>query len=335
MIIKHDSLCTRVMYGLVLIIIALFFTSARVSDGWSQGRSPQQLTFSISAQEGSCDRSVALYQGERITLKFPQKVQVSVPSQDQLVKLFISGRLVVISPLVQPQPHTQSTSGFPALSITTELVSGETFICRFEVLPRGHLLEGDKPVELIRIISAREERRQEDEAISLIQRRLKRLRQPQSEPRDTNDNYARLDRLLEHWQKQHSRDVIHQVFGASKLMLSSPTPLRAQENLIYITIERVMLSNEQAYLRVSLRNHSQERFNLHRVSYIPPDQSSSITLWTSSQVREGERISAPPNGQEQVLVLQGPINLLKSESLIFEEEGQRDVSINLSMMTEL
>ena len=127
----------------------LIFNMVFIPHASSQGKPPHQLTFSISTQEGSCDRSIALYQGERITLKFPQKVQVSVPSHDQLVKLFISGRLVVVNPLTRRLPQDTSRSGFPAVSVTTELVSGETFICRFEILPRINLREGDQgPADL-------------------------------------------------------------------------------------------------------------------------------------------------------------------------------------------
>ena len=319
----------QTMFFSLLVLSVVFMPEA-----WSQGKSPQQLTFSISAQEGSCDRSVALYQGERITLKFPQKVQVSVPGHDRLVKLFISGRLVVVTPLSQ-QPPGRSRSGFPAVSVTTELVSGETFICRFDILPRVNLREGDQPVELIRVISVQEERRREDEAITLIQSRLQRLRQNYPESQVDSHQYSRLDQLLQHWQKQVSQDAIHKVFGSPHLILSSPTPLRAQEHLIYITIERVMVSNDLVYLRIGLRNHSQERFVLHRIFYIPPDEKRAMTLWTPSHLPDGATISAPPNGQEKLLVLTAPLHILQSQKLVFEGEDRRNISIDISAINEL
>ena len=332
-VLSTYSYCHIRVCGLLTSVLITLYMS--LTHGWSQGQPPQQLTFLISAQEGSCDRSVALYHGERITLTFPDTIQVSVPSQDRLVKLFISGRLVVITPLAQSLPDKQTKTKFPAVSITTELVSGETFICQFEVLPRTYLLEGDKPINLIRIVSKEKKRRRENEAIQLIQMRLKHLERTQSDDQDLNSDYVHLDQLLNHWREQTSRYAIANVLGAPNLRLSSAIPLRTQKHLIYITIERVIISHHLAYLRVKLRNHSQTTFNLHRIVCLPPDGSKAVTLWTPSHLREGETLSALPNGQAQIMVLHAPVHLLRSKHLVFEGEGQRKVSVDLSSLSEL
>lgn len=331
-----NGLTLRSASSIRWVISAFIFTCAFQRRAQAQWGSPRQLTFSISAQEGSCDRSVALYQGERLTLKFPQKVQVSVPSQDQLVKLFISGRLVVISPLDTPHTEGQKRLKFPSLSVTTELLSGETFICRFTILSRNRLREGDQPVELIRVISAHAERRREDEAIKLIQERLTAHNQTSGTRRGHHiTDHTRLDRLLKHWRKRISEETMQQVFGASHLTISSATPLRAQEHLIYVTIERVMVSQDRVYLRMSLRNHSQERFNLHRIFYIPPDESRAMTLWSLSLSSDGHQVSLPPNGRARVMVIESAINILRSKRLVFEGEDHREVSLDLSELDEL
>ena len=337
--------------------------------GHAQGS--QELTFSLSEYGGSCDQPIALYRGERLTIKFPREVLVSVPSHDDVVKIFISGRLAVMSAVSLKNTRAKPTREVSRLSVTTELKGGETFICRFDVLASHLLRDAHQKVDLIRVIPADRERDRQRNAVALVAERLRALTAQERTPSiDSNADLAStdqktnaetsttrlgrsrsapklnapLDQLLTQWRHVLRRRAIEDLLSAENLLISHPTPLRAQADLIYVTLERALVSGDDAFLRVELRNRASDDFKLHRVSYRTPKMMRPKTLWplgTQSQIGrdlEEESIEAwvvRADGRTHRRIIKAPLEIFNNGELTFQGEGKRSVTLSLPPLDEL
>ena len=216
-------------------------------------------------------QSIALFDGLRLTLQFPSKVRVAVPSHDHMLDIFISGRLIVINPSQKRRTDRKQ------VTLTTELSSHQAFICQFEVFDQSQLRELNKPLELIRVQSRQAQELIEAEVLELLGAYIEHSshfainsNEKKTVLTSPNERSNRLSsksiKRIESWQKKLEQESIQKLLLASDFQVSSLPPLRAQDNLIYIVIERAIRSQKHLFLRVKLRNRSQVCLNLSRSS---------------------------------------------------------------------
>ena len=323
-----------------LIGLSLICTSSLAEDQTTEKRTSTQLTYLISERDGSCAQPVILKRGNRVTLNFPSPVRVSVPSRDQRVNLFISGRLVVVSAMGSAshagERSHKRTERSAQVSVTTELKSGETFICDFVIPSRDAKLH-ESSIKLIRVLSAETERLRERDAVRLIKQRMSVLRS--SDDQTQHSSYQELDQALKTWRELAMAESLHQALGSNHFQVSDPRPLRAQEHLIYITLERVIISETRIYLRALLRNHSQDTFELKEVFYTRADRAQPVVIWRRDQRSESRNVftplSVPADAQSYPMLLTAQRELLTSDALVFVGDRGRDITLKLEAFDEL
>ena len=324
-----------------LISLSLVSLTSLAQDQTTEGRKSAQLTYLISERDGACAQPVILKRGDRVTLNFPSPVRVSVPSRDQRVNLFISGRLVVVSAATSAghaaKRSHKRTEGSAQVSVTTELKSGETFICDFVIPSSDDQRHRERSIKLIRVLSAETERLRERDAVRLIKQRMNVLRS--SDDQTQHSSYQELDQALKTWRELAMAESLNQALGSNHFQVSDPRPLRAQEHLIYITLERVIVSETRIYLRALLRNHSQDTFELKKVFYTRADQAQSVVIWRRDQRSDALNIptslSVPADAESYPILLTAQREFLTSDELVFVGDRDRDITLKLEAFDEL
>lgn len=334
---KHSTAClfhSQLLLAIVLLLITWQLSFAKA---------PKQLSVPMDQSGGSCPQSIALYDGLRLTLQFPSKVRVAVPSHDQMIDIFISGRLIVINPSSKRRVDRNQ------VTLTTELSSHQAFICKFELFTQSQLREQGKPVELIRIQSRQTQEILEIEALNLLgaylednltQKTGARLGSESRKPRNQKPNAAKKTwsprslKLLESWQKRVAQHSIHKLLVAPDFQVSSQPPLRAQDHLIYVVIERIIRSQQRLFLRIKLYNRSQAVFELDRVYYDSSTQLIPQHLWSiDSQKQAIKSLRIKAGGQAQYLTLTAPLDLLRA-TLSFASLDERVVKVDMTSFSE-
>lgn len=307
-----------------LCLIICFITDLIVFD-FSYAKPPHQLEFLLSDSEGACQQSVALYEGSRLTMQFPNKVRVAVPSQDQLLDIFISGSLIVINP-TQGRIQAQNK-----VSLTAELNNGRAFICTFDLFPKRALRESSAPVELIRVKSSNQLRKAESDSIDLLIKHL-----DPSTQQDQNTHSPHLAMAVHQWNQRVIDQSRYSLMSAEDFQISSLTPVRAQSHLIYLIVERVIRAQQTLYLRVSLQNRSQETFYLRQIHYFPKGSVKSRILWGMGQVDQHPKtVSVQANDPPILIGLSAPLSLLSGSPLYFTSINGRTIALHMQSFSEL
>ena len=289
-----------------------------------QAQPPHQLEFWLDDGGGACNQNIALYDGLRLTMQFPDPVRVAVPSHDQVVDLFISGTLIVLS------PHRDRIHQQQKISMTAQLKSGHAFICTFDILPKRLLRDHSTPVELIRVRSKTQLRQAQSTAFHLLSDYLSSQSHPSTPPSTA------LSTLIDQWTDRINEYSRLDLLSADDFKVSSSTPVRAQKHLIYVTIDRIIRSRKMLYIRILLHNRSQAVFQLKKVHYFPKGQAISKVLWppedshqlTTPAVVEAKR-------QPQVISLSAPTTLLTESPLYFTGIDGRSIPVMMDSFEEL
>ena len=291
------------------------------TSSWSQdGVQTAQRTFSMSSTSGACQPEVPLYRGSQLTLHFPRDVRVAIPSTEEGTQIFVNGRLVVVKafPLESQQRPQHSPK---QMSVTVELQSGESFYCPIALLSPSP--DHPQSVELIRVIDQSEQERQLQEFNALL---LKLIQKTSPIP-------SQLHQQIQRYEKELMQRGIDQFLSASHLSISDSIPLRAQDELIYVTIVRAFKLEDKLYLRVQLRNHSQDPFTLDQVDYLFTEDAPRKRVWprqTSTTHLSSSPMIIIPSGQPYFLAIQLPSSAIQTGSLIFRGKNGRTISISLS-----
>lgn len=326
-----------------LLIIITFSLSFSFPFYPAFGQAPRQLNVLIDKTGGSCPQSIAIFDGLRLTLQFPSKVRVAVPSHDHMLDIFISGRLIVINPSQKRRKDRQQ------VTLTTELSSHQAFICQFEIFDQTQLREHNKPLELIRVQNRQAQELIEAEAIELLSNYIERSSQftfnsnknsQKKNPLLTSPNElsTRLSsqsiKRIESWQKKLEQESIQKLLLASDFQVSSLPPLRAQENLIYIVIERVIRSQQNVFLRVKLRNRSQAMFELKQVKYSSSSLDLPNVLWSvTDQNQLIRQVLLKADEEAKYLSLKAPLDLLDSILSFISTDG-RSIQVDMRAFNE-
>lgn len=285
---------------------------------------PHQLEFYVDDTGGACHQSIALYDGLRLTMQFPHPVRVAVPSHDQVVDLFISGTLIVLSPN-QNRAQTQHK-----ISVTAELDNGHAFICTFDLFTRAQLREKSAPVELIRIRSKSQRHQIQSTAIHLLSEYLAH------HTHKSITQSSALSAIIETWANKISEQAKLDLMSTTHFHVSSPIPVRAQKHLIYVTIERVIRSDTALYLRVRLHNRSQTAFQLKKIYFFPKGQDKAQMLWpTEHNMASRSAISIEAGRHPQVISLSAPISILNDSPIYFTSVDGRSIPVIMSTFSEL
>ena len=127
---------------------------------------------------------------------------------------------------------------------------------------------------------------------------------------------------------------IQNLLLASDFQVSSPTPLRAQENLIYIVVERAIRSQQHLFLRVKLRNRSQATFELKQVQYSSSSLGLPNVLWSiADQNQPSHQVLLKAGEEARYLSLKAPLDLLSSV-LSFTSTDGRSVKVDMRAFNE-
>jgi hypothetical protein len=307
-----------------LCLIICLITDLIVFD-FSYAKPPHQLEFLLSDSEGACQQSIALYEGSRLTMQFPNKVRVAVPSQDQLLDIFISGSLIVINP-TQGRIQTQNK-----VSLTAELNNGRAFICTFDLFPKRALRESSAPVELIRVKSSNQLRKIESDSIDLLIKHL-----TLSTQQDQASHSPHLATVVHQWTQRVIDQSRHSLMSAEDFQISSLTPVRAQSHLIYLIVERVIRAQQTLYLRISLQNRSQETFHLRQIHYVPKGSTKAHILWGMEQIDHPLKDVIVQADDPPILIgLSAPLSLLSGSPLYFTSADGRIVALHMQSFSEL
>ena len=321
-------------------LVVLFLNTISIS---SLAKPPKVLNLTMSRQSGSCHSSIALYEGARIIMQLPHAVRVAIPSKDHLVDIFVSEQLVVLHPSAQHRSHTHKIP--ETVSLTLELSTGATFICSFELFKRNELLDPTSLIELIKVHAADELRQAESAAIDLLQGALTRdlSNTPKTDISEASTkSLTSLNKMIISWRKRLKRQIIENMLMADDFKVSSITPLRAQEHLIYITIERAITAQKELSFRAILHNRSQAPFELSRVYFFERASAQPSEVWPR---RLQDVMSDTLNDQSKVVLISGqsplklaftaPITALTGSPLYFESRDGRTIAVQLSQLTEL
>ena len=299
----------------------------------------KEVEFVLAPSGGACTQTIALYEDTRLTIQFPQAVRVAIPSVDDSLELFINESLIVISPKKDLFNH-HSTPPSPShfkktVSITTELQSGQAFLCTFDLFPKSILKDQTQNIELIRIRYQSQDEKVESKAIRLLNRYMSNLIDHDVlKLKDFAQTSPHLHQRITQWRNEISTNAISTFLNAPDFKVSSLPKLRAQNHLIYINIERAIKSNDMLYLRVSLQNRSQAQFTLKTISAQPLNRDEKETLLWSKQVGQSPlqlRVGHAPT----LMSLQLPYPLAKNCLLHFQSSNGRQVSLDLTQFTEL
>ena len=323
----------------VLVVISVLTT-----DQLTLARAPKQLSISMDQTGGSCPQSIALYDGLRLTFQFPSKVRVAVPSHDQMIDIFISGRLIVIN------PSAERRSDRNQVTLTTELGSHQAFICQFELFNQSELREQNQPFELVRIQDQNALEAIESKALNLlgayIRKSLSRRSDSKADSVSKNIHNEKITKpeemiskkgikLIKSWQQKLAQHSIQNLLQASDFKISSFPPLRAQDHLIYVVVERVIRSQQRLFLRIKLLNRSQGLFELDRVYYESSSQALAKVLWSiDHQEHLLKKVQLQAGEKAQYLSLTAPLDLLQSTKLSFASLDGRVVKIDMSSFSE-
>lgn len=289
----------------------------------AQDTAAAQLHFSLSHRHGSCDRPVPLMREQRITLHFPRPVRVALTSSEAELSIFISGRLVVVHALSRSEKGALDAPS--VVSVTTELESGESFICQFSLTQTSQPQE-QRPIELIRV----SDQSWIDRTKKQVLEELKAILSGRSSMADKEVSQA-----LEEWRKQERSLALLSIMGAPDLQISDHTPLRAQDHLIYVTLERAIIAQQELVVRFSLHNRSQDEFALKQVEYIPAPDAQPISMWSQRIDDSPTPMILKPNGERQLLSLAVPRAALFNGEIQFISTDGRKVHLELTSLEEL
>ena len=232
---------------------------------------------------------------------------------------------------------------------SAELNSHQAFICQFEIFDQSHLRKHQQPLELMRIQSRQAQELVEAEALDLLNAYIERSSQfafdKNKRPKKKALVLTSLSELknrlssksietIESWKKKLEQESIQKMLLASDFQVSSKPPLRAQENLIYIIIERVIRSQQHLFLRIKLKNRSQAMFELKQVQYSSSSPSLPNILWSNAdtgQLISQVRLNA---GEEaKYLSLKAPLDLL-NYILLFTSTDGRSIQVDMRAFNE-
>lgn len=340
------KLTLRLLLLPLLLPLLLLFGFGLAQHTFAQA--PKQVQFMLGDDGGSCPNSIALYDGLRLTFQFPSKVRVAVPSHDQMIDIFISGRLIVVN------PSSNRRSDQSQVTLTTELSSHQAFICKFTLFDQQALREHDQPIELIRVQSQQGQKRIESEALELLAMYMKQSAlssQTQTQSSSTLSPFLSKQALskqaqvfIASWQANIEQQHIQRLMTARDFELSANRPVRAQEHLIYVVIERVIRAHHLLHLRVKLQNHSQKNFELYQVYSQPKNINKSSTLptfptaslWSINQPNQiVKTLNLKAGDGAHYLSLSAPQSVLKDSLLIFRSTDGRSIHIDMSEFDEL
>ncbi|MAD61213.1 MAG: hypothetical protein CMH49_06870 [Myxococcales bacterium] len=338
---KNKKLHSKALIASQLFLVII---SVLTTDQLTLARAPKQLSIPMNQTGGSCPQSIALYDGLRLTFQFPSKVRVAVPSHDQMIDIFISGRLIVIN------PSAERRSDRNQVTLTTELDSHQAFICQFELFAQSELREQNQPFELVRIQDQNAQEAVESKALNLlgayIRESLNRRSDSVADSVSKNIQNKKTTqpeeiiskkgiKLIKSWQQKLAQHSIQGLLQASDFKVSSLPPLRAQDHLIYVVIERVIRSQQRLFLRIKLLNRSQNLFELDQIYSESSSQALPSILWsTDNQEQLLKKIQLQAGEKAQYMSLTAPLDLLQSVRLSFASLDGRVVTVDMSSFNE-
>lgn len=335
-LISNTKLSRQIIsLGYALIIMSVL---TGISFQIAAAKPPRQVEILMTKDGGACESPIALYEGERMILQLPSEVRVAIPSKDGLIDVFLSEQMVVVNPTSHSLRKEQDER---RVTLTFELASGATFICTFELLSRAELLDPHATIELIKVRKTNERLNAERSAIELIERALHEDRSDRK-GESTQLQSTPLNEILSSWRDRVKDQALQELLSAHDFRVSSSTPLRAQDHLIYVTIERAIISRSQLYLRARLQNRSQDPFELISIYYFIGGSSNKIQIWpretldSAPEKLSRQLTSSLTRGTAPIyLGLISPLNALSSSGLYFEASDGRTVKVKISELTEL
>ena len=280
--------------------------------------SPQEEVLELWIGEGAsqCPKSLSLAPDRQLMLELPEEAQVAAPTRQGVLRVHIAPQLVVIEPL---NPNRWRDA--PPVGLSVVLAGGGRIYCSF-----APPAEGAEPprVSIVRFRVTEPALKARREALSLLKEAGEL-----SEQGDVDGPLAlqEISRSLKELSVAGQERLNLRALSTQALELSRLPPVRAQEGLIYLTLTQRFSLGDRLWVRASLHNRSQPRFELQSLTLTP---HGGQPLELNYEPRE---IIAPPDGRARFLAFSLPLRVLKSAerppTLTLNSRDGRSLSLTL------
>ena len=291
---------------------------------WAQPAPSHVVNIWLSEKQARCPQQIPLSAEGQLLFELPFNVKVAAPTEPSLVQVHIAPQLVVVR---VREPKAWGASLGVGLSFVFE--QGGTLYCDLTPTPQGALKLKATPQEprnlVVRVRELEPALKQERAALELLERVA--LGEPSAQGAEVSLAERELQQSLERLKAQWLEETLLSELARRPLTLSQAPPIRAQDNLIYVTLTQRFWLQTYTWIRVELINRSQPSFELSELTLEREGRAPHVVTRRPSQ------LTLPPDAQPRALSLSLPRALLSDHTLaptlVFKAKDGRVVRVSL------
>lgn len=311
-------------------LLCLIASISMWTGGLSNSSYAEVLELWLNNTMTHCPEPILLTSKGQVTLEFPEDIQVAAPAEQGYLQVHIAPQLVVVQP--NPPDRWKPTT---KVGLSVILKGGGRLYCEFyapnsmnTTFTSPSIEEPSQKIKTIRFSRTSVFVHTQRAALEMI-RKAHNMDQAQDALLNQDQRLAQqeLKEALQAFQQIVYQKLLLQNLAQHPIKLSSQSPLRAQEGLIYLTIHQQFSLGNQLYLRASLLNRSQPLYEVESFKVILP------TGTERSIKTEPQKLKIPPNSKAIYFAFQLPLSDLKASpvqpTLLLTSSDGRQLSLSL------